>query len=236
VTSPLVEHAIAAHGGRSLWQSIESIRLPVLRGSGILLTFKGYPHTFPLPREYEAFPHQYTTVFHGYPDERHRGRYSNGNVSIETTDGGRIIQQSQDHRRTFAGFAKLRRWSPLDALYFFGYALAHYHALPFTLDKACLHRVLENGVEVVFPPGVVTHSRRQRFYFGPDGRIVRHDYVADVIGPMARGAHFWEDYDCCGGLLIARRRRVVARLGPYPLPLEVLRVQLGQPRITYRGA
>lgn len=231
MTTPLLERAIAAHGGRSLWQGIMSIRLPVLRGSGVLLALKGYPHTFPLPREYEVFPHQYTTVFHGYPDENHRGRYTAGNVCIETADGSRTLQESRDHRRAFDGLAKLRRWSPLDALYFFGYALAHYHSLPFTLGEARLHRIHNNTLEVIFPPDVHTHCRRQTFYFGPDGRIVRHDYVADIIGPMARGAHFWEDYDQSSGLLIARRRRVVARLGAHPLPLEVLRVQLGAPQV-----
>jgi hypothetical protein len=85
------------------------------------------------------------------------------------------------------------------------------------------------GVDVTFPDGVHMHCRRQQFYFGADGRIVRHDYVADVIGPMARASHFWEDYDQPGGLLIARRRRVVARLGSYATPLKILCVQLGEP-------
>jgi hypothetical protein len=233
----LVERAIAAHGGLRLWQATESIRLPFQNGSGFLLALKGYPRTFPAPREYEIFPHQRMTLFHGFPDEGHLGRFAGGNVSIESVDGG-VTMESRNHRRTFAGFAKLRRWSPLDALYFFGYALWHYHVLPFTLGGARLFRVLgrSRGVDVAFSENVHTHSRRQRFYFGEDGRIVRHDYVADVIGPMARGAHFWEDYDRSGGLLIARRRRVVARLGTCPLPLEVLNVQLGQPRITQRGA
>jgi hypothetical protein len=38
--------------------------------------------------------------------------------------------------------AKYRRWSPIDALYFFGYALWHYHVLPFALAEAQFLRVL----------------------------------------------------------------------------------------------
>jgi hypothetical protein len=80
-------------------------------------------------------------------------------------------------------------------VYFFGYALWHYHVLPFTLGEARLVHVLEHrgmpeGIDVVFPQHVHTHCRRQQFYFGADGRIVRHDYVADVIGAWARGSHF----------------------------------------------
>ncbi len=141
--------------------------------------------------------------------------------------------ESKEHRRTFTGLAKYRRWSVLDALYFFGYALWHYHVLPFTLSDAQLLRILKRhgepeGIDVLFPPHVQTHCQRQQFYFGADGRIVRHDYVADVIGAWARGAHFWERYERSNGLLIARRRRVVGRVGRRPTPLSVLCVQFGE--------
>ena len=228
----LVKRSIAAHGGLQNWQATRRIRLPFLSGSGLLLATKGFQHTFPPPREIEIFPHECITVFHGYPEEGKRGRFSGGSVRIESSDGHTIYAESPDHRRTFRGLSKLRRWSPLDALYFFGYALWHYHVVPFTLGEARLHGVLRRrgvpeGVDVTFPESVPTHCRRQQFYFGADGRIVRHDYVADVIGPMARGAHYWEDYGESGRLAIARRRRVVVRVGSYATPLEVMCVQLG---------
>jgi hypothetical protein len=230
----LVERAIAAHGGLRKWQAVTSIRLPFRSGSGSLLRLKGYRHTFPAPREYEVHPHQRLTLFHGYPDEHHLGRYVDGNVSIERIDGPEMPLSSTDHRRTLSGLAKYRCWSPLDALYFFGYALWHYHVLPFTLTQARLVRVLERrgvpeGIDVIFSQHVHTHCRRQQVYFGGDGRIVRHDYVAEVIGTWARGAHFWEDYQRCRGVLIARRRRVVFRFGRQPTPLPVLCIQLGEP-------
>lgn len=224
----LVERAIQAHGGRETWLATRSVRLPVVSASGVLLTLKGWPRTFRMPREYEVFPHEHVCVFHGYPRAGEHSRYENGSASID----GNV---SAKHRQTFDGLAKLRRWSPMDALYFFGYALCHYHSLPFTLGESRLLGMVERrGIEVEFAPEVETHSRRQRFYFGDDGRIVRHDYVADVIGPMARGAHLWEDYERSGGLLVARRRRVVARIGTHRLPLAVLRVQLGSP-VVLRG-
>ena len=203
---------------------------------GPLLRLKGYRHTFPAPREFEIRPHERTTIFHGYPDERHRGHFADGNVRIEHVDNREVLIESKEHRRTFTGLAKYHRWSVLDALYFFGYALWHYHVLPFTLDEAHLLRVLKRrgkpqGIDVLFPPDVPTHCQRQQFYFGADGRIVRHDYVAEVIGAWARGAHFWEHYERSNGLLIASRRRVVARVGRRPTQLSVLCVQFGEPLV-----
>jgi hypothetical protein len=229
----LVERAIAAHGGLKQWLATTSIRLPFLHGTGALLRLKGYRDTFPAPREYEVRPHEGTTVFHGYPDNLHGGRFARGSVSLEDAGGGDASVISVDHRITLRGLAKYRRWSLLDALYFFGYALWHYHTVPFTLSRAGLLRVLRvhgvpAGIDVRIPRDVITHCRRQQFYLGRDGRIVRHDYVADVVGAWTRGAHFWEDYQDAGGLAIARRRRVVARIGRRPIPIGVLCIQFGE--------
>ena len=49
----------------------------------------------------------------------------------------------------------------------------------------------------------------------------RHDYVADIVGWWARGAHRWDDLVEVGGLLLARRRHVVARLGRVEIPSVV---------------
>jgi hypothetical protein len=233
----LVERAMAVHGGRAAWNATASIRLPYVRSGGALLRLKGFDRTFSAPREFEVRPHERVTIFQGYPDDRHRGRFADGAVSLESADGHETVARSDDHRRTFAGLAKYRRWSPLDGLYFFGYALWHYHVVPFTLDAARLVRVLRKrgvpqGIDVVFPADVHTHSRRQQLYFGADGRIVRHDYVADIVGAWACASHFWEDYGRCGGLLIARRRRVYFRVGGRPTPFRVLDVQFGAPLWT----
>jgi hypothetical protein len=237
----LVTRAMAVHGGMQAWRDTESIRLPFGRGSGPLLRLKGYGDTFPAPREYEVHPHRCVTVFHGYPDDEHVGVFSSGSVRIERIDGRDDPVESSGHRRTFTGLAKYRRWSPLDALYFFGYALWHYHVLPFGLPEARLVRVLKRrgapvGIDLIIPPHVHTHCRRQQVYFGADGRIARHDYTAEVVGAWARGSHFWEDYQRCGALLIARRRRVVVRIGSRPTPFPVLNIQLGDATTIGRSA
>ena len=85
--------------------------------------------------------------------------------------GGAVIESSPDHRRSFRGLRKWRRWSPADALYFFGYALTHYQGLPFTLADARPLGLCEvrsagqrlTGVDVELPATLHTHSRRQSF-------------------------------------------------------------------------
>ena len=225
----LTEQAVAAHGGRATWQSLRSITLAFGSASGVLPRFKGYRQTFGAPREFEVRPHDQQTIFHAYPDAQHRGWFVKGDVMIEEVGSQRPVSQSLDHRRTFTGPEKNRQWAPLDALYFFGYALWHYHTLPFSLGSARFidlrHRAGLASLDVVFPAGTHTHSLQQRFFFDQDGRIVRHDYVAEVVGIWAMAAHYWEDYDRAGGLLIARRRRVFFRLFGYRTPLEVLRVE-----------
>jgi hypothetical protein len=221
-----VERAIEAHGGRARFSRVDRIRLGLTGVSGALPRLKGLGRTFPAPAGFEIWPHQRMTVFHGYPDADHRGRFHDGDVSLERIDDGTVTAHSPQHRRSFAGLRKLRRWSPLDALYFFGYALWHYHVMPFSLGDARFVRSVRqggcDGVEIDFPADVPTHSRRQRCFFGPTGAIIRHDYVADIVGPFARGCHLWLDHEVSDGFLVARHRRVLVRMFGYPTPVSVL--------------
>lgn len=232
----LVERSIAAHGGLERWRATRSIRLPFDSATGLLFLTKGYGRTFVMPRELETFPHERTTIFHGFPDAAHRGCFLNGDVRVENVANPSDAVASPGHRATLRGPAKYRFWTNMDALYFFGYAVWHYHVLPFTLGDARFVRLLGaastwTGVEVEFAADVPTHCRRQQFYFGGDGRIVRHDYVAEVMGQWARGCHYWENYVVVAGLAVARRRRVAARILGWPIPVTVLDVTLGEPSV-----
>jgi hypothetical protein len=130
-----------------------------------------------------------------------------------------------DHRRSFAGPRKLRRWRLEDAIYFFGYALANYAAQPFLLSHAEHLRSGRDDVTVRLAAGWPAHCRVQRFWFAPDGLLLRHDYVAEVIGSWARGAHLTSGWVDASGLLVALERRVVARLGRWATPFTVLRAR-----------
>jgi len=209
------------HGGMARWRALTCIRLKTESLSGALPRLKGAGRTFSLPPLIEVDPVQRRARFQSYPDDDHLGVFENGAVRIERRDDGSVVTSSTDHRATFRGLHKLRRWRPIDALYFFGYAVAHYHALPFTLVDARLLSAtvtVQGGkrldvLDVVFPPDLPTHCRRQRFYIDESGRIDRHDYHAEVVGFWARGAHVWKRETFCNGLSVALERHVFARAG-----------------------
>jgi hypothetical protein len=188
---------------------------------------KGVGRTFPLPSRAEIAPRHARLVFFDYPHPGQAGVFEAGRVALGDSP---LVE----HRATFRGVRKWRRWSPLDALYFFGYALTHYHAVPFTLLDAELRAwdPERRALTVAFPEGVHTHCTTQTFYFDESGLILRHDYVAEIVGGWARGAHLWQDYVTVQGFPIATHRRVYARFGRMTAPLVALDARLPNPVVT----
>jgi len=229
----LLDRAIARHGGWAAWQALTCLTLAPKAMRGIVPSFKGIGRTFQFPPRIEVFPHEHRAVFHDYPGAGQRGVFRAG--AVELLDrGGATLAGNTDARATFAGLRKWRRWSPADALYFFGYALTHYCGLPFTLGEGrplAIRRARTDGrrltgVEVELPPALHTHCRRQTFYFDDDGLLRRHDYVADIVGWAARGAHLWRDFVTAHGIPIPRVRHVVLRLGRVTTPIVALHAEL----------
>ena len=228
----LLEAAVRRHGGWDAWRALRVVVVEPKRLSGLVPWIKGYGRTFRLPARAEIFPHDDRAVFFDYPEPGATGTFVRGALALMDARGE--VVASTDARPSFHGLRKLRRWSAAEALYFFGYALTHYHALPFTLGRGrplgvCRVRYEGRrltGVEVELPPELHTHSPRQTFYFEEDGLLRRHDYVADIVGPWARGAHFWRDFVTVGGLEMATVRHVVARLGRRATPLVALHAEL----------
>ena len=229
----LLERAVARHGGWAAWEALRSVTVGLRALSGMVPAMKGVGRTFPVPPRIDVFPHESRAVFHDYPSAGQRGVFSAGAVQLINA-GGVVVTSGADHRRSFRGLGKWRRWSPTDALYFFGYALTHYHGLPFTLADARPLRLRSvrsdgrrlMGVDVELPADLHTHSRRQSFYFDDEGLLRRHDYVANIVGWMARGAHLWRDFVTAHGIETPRQRHVVARLGRTATPFVALHAEL----------
>jgi hypothetical protein len=226
----LVERAFHAHGGLDSWNKVQTLLFEVKDVSGWLFTMKGLGHTFSFPEKFEVHLHKDTVICPDYPLPGQQGRYQKGSVVIKQIDSGTTILESPDHRTTFNSWRKYRRWTPLDALYFFGYAVLHYHQVPFTLPQTRWLRSVESvkdgpGMEVEFPNSVITHCRKQRFYFGQTGLISRHDYTADVVSGMATGAHYWQDYQTVADIQIAGRRKVLVQTLGTTIPSVVLDVR-----------
>jgi len=215
----ILQRSCEHYGGLETWRAISVIRLRPNRLSGFLPWLKGSGKSFPLPASFEIRPHQRSARFLGYPDAEHVGVFEDGAVRVQHAERDEVVLKSDDHRRSFRGFSKHRRWTPLDALYFFGYALTHYHTLPFSLSDARLIQAKEVGsrsdrrtvLDVELPADLATHCRRQRFFFDSEGRITRHDYHSEIVGFWAHGAHFWKRQTVFKGFPISLERHVVAR-------------------------
>ena len=229
----LLERAVERHGGWAAWQALRCVSLAPRRLRGLVPSLKGYGRTFSLPARADVFPHEQRAVFHDYPTAGRRGTFTAGAVEL-VDEGGAVVEAHADARVRFRGLRKWRRWSPADALYFFGYALSHYHSLPFSLADGrplamparALRRTRPDrrrrraagGAAHAQPPPVVLLRRGGAA--APSRLRRRHR------GWMARGAHLWRDFVTAHGIEIARERHVVARLGRATTPFVALHAEL----------
>ncbi|HVY36560.1 MAG TPA: hypothetical protein VHM31_01455 [Polyangia bacterium] len=223
----MIARATERYGGRARWERMTlSVSPTQLRG--LLPWMKGVGRTFRLPARAEIVPARAEATFFDYPTAGATGRFVAGRVALGDAP-------LAEHRETFRGLRKWRRWSPLDALYFFGYALTHYHAVPFILADAEPRGwdARRRALTVRFAPTVHTHCPVQTFWFDESGLILRHDYVADIVGFWARGAHYWHGYTDLSGFPFATHRRVVARVGRIPTPLLALEARFEPPSAAF---
>ena len=197
----MLDHILDAHGGLEYWRTLSAIELE-WSAWGFLFTAKGVPtvsHQRMVLSTRE--PH---VVIHDYPEP---GRNA-------------VFDGSHDRRAAFPKW----RWDASDFAYFSSYAMWNYLTLPFLLCEPGME-VTEHPprLTATFPPDIPTHCRTQELTFGPDGRLIRHDYTAEVVGGWAKAAHLCSDYRQFGGLWMPTRRRVYPR-GPFgrPLPAPTL--------------
>jgi hypothetical protein len=215
----LLEQAIAAHGGRELWESASAISVRVSSG-GLAFASKLQGAAV---RDVEARVStrgQHVT-FAPYPEQGRRGVLEqDGSVRIER-DEGEVLARRARARDAFADLRHKLWWDRLDILYFGTYALWTYLSAPFVLSRNDfavreLDPWEEDGsrwrrLAVSFPPGIHTHSREQVFYFDEAGLVRRHDYTAEPIGGWAKAAHYCFDHERFDGLTVPTRRLVYPR-------------------------
>ena len=231
--APLLEEALASHGGLERWRQFDGVASTIVVG-GALWRIKGI--------ELDRTPHRTTSEFRR--QWTRQTSFGNPNWTMTWTpqhveiveDGGRVIAFRNDGRNAFDRSLD-GRWDPLNLAYFNGYAMWTYHAAPFVLaaagyessEIAAIEHEGETlrGVSVRFPESVHTHSREQRFYFGEDGLLRRHDYDVDVWANAA-AAQFLSEYVAVGGLKFPSRRSVFARNpdGTPNLELNLVTIEL----------
>lgn len=244
----LVQKVIHAHGGMDRWRDVTKITVQ-LRASGIAFRLMGNGQEALLQRGVTVTVHREGyTVITPFLDEAHRGVFSARDdwVWIETLDGTVVSSRKDPRRHKVDRF----RFDPLDTLYFGGYTFQTYFLHPFTLLEPGLklRRLTPVAVggerldrlEVVYPEGSHTHSRRQVYSYGPDGLLRLQEYTAEVMGPLASlWAHAFttsSSYRECDGIMFPLRRRAMPDRSAGTLllfgPLEGMFRELVGPIIT----
>jgi hypothetical protein len=83
-----------------------------------------------------------------------------------------------------------------------------------------------------FPGHIVSHCAVQRFYFGPDRLLRRHDYNVDVAGGFAAAQLTTNYIESCGIKLPSRRRAFAMGPDSRPIP-ELLMVAIDLSNVVY---
>jgi len=214
-----------AHGGLDYWRSLSSIDVEI-SAWGFLFTAKRItPQRHARLTISTREPH---VVLHDYPTHGQSAVLQGvRRVEIRTADGS--VAEARDNPRLAFRSGRLLRWDAIDFAYFCGYAMWNYMNLPFLLAQPGVtvtqsdRQSTGTRLRVSYPDTIPTHSPIQELYFDESGRLLRHDYTAEVVGSWAKAAHLCRDYRRFGGLWVPTTRRVYPR-GPVgrPLPLPTL--------------
>lgn len=215
--SELVDTLIEAHGGRDRWRTVEAIEFS-LSSAGLAFALHMQASAL-IGLRVRVLPHARRVELRDYPKPGWRGVWTPNRVSL-LDDQGEERMSRDDPRASFSRWSRQVRWDALDMLYFAGYALWNYLSFPFLLEEPGATLLSADPVrdgttrlDVAFDAGFPTHSARQAFHVDASGRLLRHDYTADVIGGWAKAANFCRDDVQVDGLRFYTRRRVVPRIG-----------------------
>jgi hypothetical protein len=213
---PLLKDAIDAHGGLDRWRRFEGVASTIVSG-GRLWDIKRAKIIRTPRRATSEFRRQWTQVTpFGDPDWTMTWTPE----LVEITDSKSVIIAQRYNGRHNFDLSYDAPWDPLNLAYFNGYAMWTYHAVPFVFGEPGYEaREIEpiehegemlRGLAVRFPESVHSHTRQQRFYFGSDGLLRRHDYEVEVWANTP-AAQFLSDYVDVNGLKFPCCRRAFAR-------------------------
>ncbi|NBA77641.1 hypothetical protein GOQ04_18940 [Emticicia sp. ODNR4P] len=132
-------------------------------------------------------------------------------------ENGKLIEELINPRESFKGHGVETPWTKAQLVYFSSYATWNYATTPFNflipgVQLNELDTWEENGetlrrLEVIYPDGFATHSKRQVFYFNAEGLLKRHDYWPEVLGGSS-ATQIIEGYQSFSGFQIGTKRKI----------------------------
>ena len=128
-----------------------------------------------------------------------------------------LLEELNNPRESFKGHTIETPWTRAQLIYFSSYATWNYATAPFNflvpgVGVNDLEDWVENGetlnrLEVIYPDGFATHSKRQVFYFDQNGLLKRHDYWPEVLGGSS-ATQIIEDHKSFDGIVTGTKRRI----------------------------
>jgi hypothetical protein len=237
--SDLLNFAVEAHGGSTLWKRLSVVKAGVSI-TGALWAFKGHPNLLK-DVELEAKLHEQKLTMHLLGKDR-RIILTPNRIEIET-ESGIMVEGRDDPRASFEGHRRETPWDELHVAYFASYAIWADLTSPFLytcpgIVTQELPPWQEDGeiwrpLKATFPDTITRHSREQISYFGPDGLLRRHEYTVDFLGG-APGLNYAAKYRNVAGVMVPMERRVYAYDGHKRKIPEPLLVAINVRNITFR--
>src|ERR1700677_688504 len=187
-TGTLLAQAVEAHGGLARWKKLQRVDAHCLVNgdvwgakavAGILTNF-----------HYRFDLHQQQGMFPNFSQPDLSATFRADCVRIEKADGT-VLEELPNPGASLEGQTLQTTWNKLQLIYFVGYAIWSYLTAPFCflmpgfeieeLEPVQQGTQTLRRLRVTFPDGFARHTKTQTYYFGSDGLLVRHDYVAEPV-------------------------------------------------------
>ena len=202
---PVIARAVEAYGGAERWAAAEAVEVR-FDASGLLFALKRRSKQTDTTVRVSTGEQQVVEVQLG-PD---RVGVLNG-PDVEIRDGeGEVLEQRAEARSAFGDLRHWVRWDDVDFTYFACAAWWTYLMGPIAWLRDDVTPVIddEQTVTVTYDSAISTHCPSQRFHLDDVGRVVGHDYTAEVVSRLARANHMSSEHRDFDGVAVATKRRV----------------------------
>jgi hypothetical protein len=240
-STSLLDDAIEAHGGLKRWNQLQAADLHCLV-NGVVWTLKAVPGIL-TNFHYEIDLHEQRGIFPTFPRSDQHATFDATRVAIET-DAGAVVEELLQPRVSLEGQTLETTWSQLQLIYFVGYAIWSYATAPFCfampgfateeLDPWRQGKETWRRLKVTFPEHLARHAREQIYYFGEDGLLRRHDYVAEAVTKDSVATHYIADNKQFSGITIGTRQRIYVLNPDGGYAPEPLLVSLDIEEVSFR--
>jgi hypothetical protein len=214
--SSLLELAIEAHGGLKRWNEVQRFEAQ-LSITGAIWDLKQVPDIFKSVTMRALIQTPEVALLPVGGDGNRT--FVAADELVWESDSGEVLERRIHPERSFSGQTLESAWDKLHAAHFASEAIWTYLTVPFLFTyPGFTSREIEprheagqtwRGLEVTFPDTVHSHTRVQKFYFGEDFLLRRHDYTVDILAG-GTGANYATDIANIDGIKVPMKRRTWA--------------------------